>query len=191
MLKTTIAAVALCAAGSMASAVTQDFEGFSEFDVITGLDLGGFSLTAGGDGVSVLNAGNFFGTGNFIQTDPFDNTNLFRADFSVAGVSMVSVDIGDNNADADDLYLYAYDAANNLLTSDTKSILSSFVGFETLTVSAANISYVLFGGAGVNGKNNLYADNFIYDTAQVPLPAGGILLLTALLGIGAAKRRKS
>ena len=191
MIKTAIAAALFCAAGSIASAVTQDFESFSELDVITGLEIGGFSLSAGGDDIMVANGGNYFGTGNFIQTVPFDNLNPYRADFSVAGVSMVSVDIGDNNGDADDLNLFAFDAADNPLAFDSVSILDTYIGFKTLTVSAANISYVLFGGTGLDGNNNLYADNFSYETAQVPLPAGGILLLTALLGLGAAKRRKS
>ena len=190
MIKTAIAAALFCAAGSMASAVTQDFESFSALDDITGTDLGGFSLSAGSDPVMVV-GGNYFGTGNFIQTVPFDNINPFRADFSVAGVSTVSVDIGDNNGDADDLYLFAFDAADNALAFDSVSILDTYIGFKTLTVSAADISYVLFGGHGLNDNNNLYADNFTYDTALVPLPAGGILLLTALLGLGAAKRRKS
>jgi hypothetical protein len=187
------ALVIACALGGATTAVAavQDFESFSEFDVITGVDLGGFSITAGGDGISVLNAGNFFGTGNFIQTDPFDNSNPYRADFSVSGVSSVSVDVGDNNQDPDDLFLRAYDAFDTLLSSFAISITSSFVGFETLTVTGTDIAYVVFGGAGQGGRNNVYADNFSYQTVSpIPLPAALPLLATAFGGLGFLARRR-
>lgn len=58
----------------------------------------------------------------------------------------MSVGVGDVNADADDLFLFAYDLFDNLIDSYTTSIADSFVGFETLTVSGANIAYVVFGG---------------------------------------------
>ena len=184
------AAVLSLALGTGANAATQDFDSFTESDVITGLDLGGFSITAGSDSVSILNSGNFFGTGNFIQTDPFSNDNPFRADFSVAGVSSVSIGLGDNNADEDNLFVNAYDALDNLLDSTSLFNPAANVGFETLSVFGSDIAYVVFGGTGQDGKYNVYADNFSFEVAAVPLPAGGLLLLGGLGAFGALRRRK-
>ncbi len=190
-MKNLLLTAAFCALGTAASAVTQDFEGFNGGDDITGQDLGGFTLTAGGDIVEIVNAYDYFGTGYFIGSNPFVNDNPYRADFSVLGVNQVSVGVGDANADADDLFLFAYDMFDTLIDSYTTSIANSFVGFETLTVSGPNIAYVVFGGGNQVFPNSVYADNFTYSTAAVPLPAGGLLLLGALGLLGFGRRRRA
>jgi hypothetical protein len=38
--------------------------------------------------------------------------------------------------------------------------------------------------------NSIYADKLVFQTAVVPLPAGGLLILSALGGLAIARRRK-
>ncbi len=199
MLKSVIAGLALCLTSTIGSAatVTLDFDGLR--GNITGLDLGGVSITAGTNDVSI----GFSGTGSFalINQNSFygigSPDNLFRADFSVAGVSSVSIGMGDGRyfdpvEDNDELILEAYDRNDVLLARTFASILSFFEIYLPLQVAAPNISYVRFGGIDENGLNTIYADNlsFTYEPpiAPVPLPATGVLLIAAL-GLLAAARR--
>ena len=114
--------------GATAHAVTIDFEAFANNQDITGVDLGGVSITAGVDPV-VVTTSNLGGSPNQIDTEPFTSASPFRADFTSAA-SMVSVDLGDFNADADDIFLQAFSAANVLLDSDAFSLPGSFVGLH-------------------------------------------------------------
>ena len=184
------AALLFAMSAGAAQAVTQNFDSYSGGTVLTGVDVGGFSLSSGGDPVQINSSVGFFGTGAFIETDPFSNASPFRADFLVSGVNSVSVDVGDANGDADDLFLFAYDSIGGLIDSFTTSIIASYVGFETLTVSGPNIAYVVFGGGSSAFPNSVYADNFSYTVATVPLPAGGLLLAGGLGLMGMARRRR-
>ncbi|ARE38751.1 hypothetical protein RGUI_0610 [Rhodovulum sp. P5] len=178
--------------GTAASAalVTIDFNGFTPGTEITGVDLGGVSITQNGSSVFAWQDANV--SADTIILGNTSTSDGYRADFANV-VSSVSVDVGDNNADADDLYLEAYDSLDNLIASDTAFIDSAFVGFETLSVAGTDIAYVIFGGYGVGGLMNVYADNLIFETvaADVPLPAGGALLFGALGAFGLARRKRT
>lgn len=188
-MKKLLATALMCTFGFAANAATIDFEAETLGDNIAGDNLGGATITQGGNAVNVA-AWATLGPGQFILGNTSVSTG-YRADFDSL-VGSVSVDIGDNNADADDLYLTAYDSFDNIVATDTMSIASSFVGFETLSVASANISYVVFGGFGLGGNMNVYADNLSFEPiAAVPLPAGGLLLIGALGAFGALRRRKS
>lgn len=69
-MKNLLLTAAFCALGTAASAVTQDFEGFNGGDDITGQDLGGFTLTAGGDIVEIVNAYDSFRDRLFHRIQP-------------------------------------------------------------------------------------------------------------------------
>lgn len=168
-----------------------DFESFSDGDIITSLDLGGVVLTRGSDDVEVR-GDNLAGGGNSISGDPFSGDAPFRADF-VSLMTSVSVELGDfGPSDDDNLFLEAYDEFGNLLGTDTALLLGSAPDtLLTLSVSFANIAYVLFGSTNDIFQNSVYADNLTFtDAPAIPLPAGGILLATSLAGLWAARRRK-
>ncbi|MBI4949963.1 MAG: PEP-CTERM sorting domain-containing protein [Deltaproteobacteria bacterium] len=146
------------------------------------------------------------GGSNFeIQTvslDPdFSGQAVLNAPYSTSGNSTiatlssltdyVSVTIGDYDADADNLYLYAYDSANALLDSAFfYNPASSYAG-NTLIVStgSASIAWVEFYGVGVN-NNSVYWDNFTFnDTSSVPEPSTMLLLGSGLVGFGLVRRK--
>ena len=190
-MKTLLLATAVALIGGAAGATVIDFN--SSTGNISGVDLGGVTITAGTSDVTTDAFGPTpngttgivsydFTTGSF--SDPF--TATFDA-----LVSAVSVDLGDYNSDADTLYLFAYDAANTLLDSYMTAIDASFIGMVTLSVAAAGIDHVVFYGVGLNDENNVYADNLTFDgVAPVPLPATGLLLLGGLGLLGGLRRSR-
>lgn len=187
-MKTFFLAAAIAAAASAASATTTviDFEAYSFGDDITGVDLGGVVLSTGYITQEPLGSQGILATNN-------DFTQKFRGDFTVSDVTSVSVDLGDLGSDSDDLFLFAYDAMDMLLDSDTAFLPGGVTDMLTLSVSSMSaISYVVFYGEGLNDENNVYADNltFTYDEmAAVPLPAGVVLLGSALAGFGLLRRK--
>lgn len=161
------------------------------------------TFDAGGATGTYSEAGVFFsavgGTSNIFSYSTPNGTlglletsapkNLMRADIT-GGASMVSVDLGDFNADPDLLVLRVYSAADVLLGSTSLLIDSSFTGMMTLSLSASNIAYAIFGSEApsINGSS-VYADNFIF--APVPEPESYAMLLAGLGIMGAVARRKS
>ena len=117
------------------------------------------------------------------ESSPREN---FRADIA-GGAGFVAVDLGDLNQDPDLLFLEAYNAAGTRIGYAEELIDGSFVGFRTLSVTAPNISYVIFGGRPpATGGNSVYADNFTYDAVPEP----GALGLAVVAGAGLLVRRR-
>jgi hypothetical protein len=105
-------------------------------------------------------------------------------------VNQVSVDLGDWDADADNLLLQAFNSSNVLIASASAINPADVNGGLTLSVSAPGIAYVLFNETSNPGfQGSIFFDNFTYNA--VPEPATLLLFGAGLLGLGAAKRKLS
>ena len=185
----TMAAAAFLVIGSMASATVIDFESYADGTDITGVDLGGITLTRHGELVKVTSSVPGGGSTRAIWGDPFTGKS-FRGDFT-GTVTSFSVDMGDFGvSDPDDLFVMAYSATDVLLDSVFFAYPEAGNYLETLSVAAAGIAYVIFGSTGPDFTNSIFADNLTFEPAAIPLPAGGLLLISALLGLGVARRRR-
>lgn len=114
--------------------------------------------------------------------------NFIRADIS-GGTSMVSIDLGDYGADSDLLFLDVYNSSNISLGHTEFFIDSSFNGMHTLSLSAAGISYAIFGATNAVNGSSVYADNFVY--APVPEPETYAMMLAGLGLLGVVAKRKN
>ena len=111
-----------------------------------------------------------------------------RADFGGL-VSFVSIDLGDYNADPDNIFLEVFGIDDvSLGLVDFLRPGASFA-MDTLSIAVANISYAVF-GTNAADLGFIAADNLSYRTATVPLPAAGLLLLGGLGAFGVAARRR-
>lgn len=103
----------------------------------------------------------------------------------------VSIDLGDVNNDAETLFIDAYDASDNPLTSTTFPSPIDDENMHTLKVYAPTggpcISYVVFGSTGGLDGSSVAADDFVYGPCSGPcpgiIPAPGAILL-AMIGTG-------
>ena len=98
----------------------------------------------------------------------------------------VSVTMGDYGADADNLYLYAYDSANSFVDSAYFYNPGGSIAANTLSVStgSASIAWVEFYAVGGN-NNSVFWDNFTFNqVSSVPEPSTMLLLGSGLVGLG-------
>ncbi len=124
------------------------------------------------------------------RTDPFFGAGSFRADFD-SSVDMVSVVLGDFNADYEDLFLSAYDAGDTFLNGYTDQLQANVFGGYTLTVASPGIKYVLFGSTG-DYNNSVYFDVFTFDAGStVPAPAALVLGSLGAGLVGWLRRRRT
>lgn len=170
---------------------------------LNSLTLGSYSETEFNSFFTDVSFDNIVGDHFSAQTGPNSTVSILNGNSSVAGnktratftdfMNYVSVDIGDFNSDADTLFLYAYDSANNLLDFASFDNPASSRDMHTLEVNSLNlnIAYVEFYGVGINDANNVYWDNFSYSNeVPVPEPTSAVLGLSTLAGLLGIKRKQ-
>ncbi len=114
--------------------------------------------------------------------------NFFRADIA-GGAAMVSVDLGDFNADSDLLFLDVYNSLNISLGHTDLFIDSSFSGMKTLSLSTPGIAYAIFGATDAINGSSVFADNFVFAPVPEPETYGMMLMGLCMIGFIARRRR--
>lgn len=110
-----------------------------------------------------------------------DNTTLrqeIRADIS-GGATSVAIDLGDLDQDPDTLFLEIFNSSNVSLGFNSLLTTAADITMHTLSLSAANIAYAVFGARApaANGSST-FADNFTF-SAPAPVPEPGTFALLA------------
>ncbi len=108
----------------------------------------------------------------------FPTQKELRADIA-SGATFVSVDLGDYGSDEDRLFLEIFDASNTSLGFTDLVIPSGFTGMKTLSLSASNIAYAVFGARDAGGGSSVHADNFEF----TPIPTPSAIIL-GTIGVG-------
>jgi hypothetical protein len=128
------------------------------------------------------------GTAAMVEESTPDRYEV-RADIA-GGAGTVSVDLGDLNQDPDRLFLEAFNAAGTRVGYAEELIDPSFIGMRTLSLSAPDIAYVVFGGRPPSGGGStVFSDNFTYEV--VPEPAALVPVVVAAAGLALRRRTVS
>ena len=130
------------------------------------------------------------GSNGLLAEDESLNLLPIRADIASGAIS-VSVDLGDFNVDADDLFLEAYSSSDVLVGSDSTSIPGTFVGMETLSVVTPGIAYAIFGGVSARGFSSVFVDNFTFEIPEPSTLALAAIGFVGLAGFGWQRKRWS
>ncbi len=171
-----IVVVIFIAANPAMANITIDFEDFPDGPFASHTK-SGVTFTASGGGGEIRRGNAPNGTQGIADfTSPTQKE--LRADIAL-GATFVSVDLGDSGIDSDHLFLEIFDASDTSLGFTDLVIPASFTGMETLSLSASNIAYAVFGARNVSGGSSVLADNFEF----TPLPAPGAILLGSI-GVG-------
>ena len=151
-----------------------DFESFPGGDP-TSYMVSGATFTGTGGGTLWTGLGPNGTQGLLAGFSPLEE---LRADIA-GGAFSVSVDLGDYDADSDRLFLEIFDSGGTSLGYTDLVIAPEFVGMQTLSLSAPNIAYAIFGARDAVDGSSVYSDNFTYER----IPAPGAILLGSI-GVG-------
>ncbi len=114
-----------------------------------------------------------------------------RADIA-GGTNYVAVDLGDYNYDLDRLFLEVFDSSAVSLGFTDLVIPDDFVGMETLSLSASNIAYAIFGARDADLGSSVHADNFTFEpSAIIPVPGAVVLGGIGVGLVGWLRRRRA
>lgn len=174
-------------AGASAMPVTIDFE-VGPVDNAPSYTESGVTFTATAPG-TLLRVFDLAQSDRSINAGPSPFVPL-RADIA-GGASMVSILVGDGSPDTDDIFLRAFSALDVQIAEDTFFLSSN--GFTNLTVSAANIAYVLIGATSSVGANSIVTDEFTFTREVLEIPESGALAIfgLGLAGLGFARLKRA
>lgn len=180
-----VACLGLTGVAQAAPTVTViDFESFPGGDP-TSYTVSGATFTGTGGGNLWAGIGPNGTLGLLAGSSPLEE---LRADIAGGAIS-VSVDIGDFDGDSDRLFLEIFDSGGTSLGYTDLVIAPEFVGMQTLSLSAPNIAFAIFGAREALGGSSVYSDNFTYETIPAP---GAILLGTIGVSlVGWLRRRRT
>jgi len=164
-----------------ATVITFDEAGFTGGEFASTTFNGVTFSASGGGGLVAKQTGP---NGTFGLLDDNAPRKELRADF-IGGTNFVSVDLGDFDSDPDLLFLQVFNSANVSLGFASLLIDASFTGMQTLSLSAPNIAYAVFGARppAINGSS-VFADNLTFNQVPEPrtlLPIGVALALSLLV----------
>jgi hypothetical protein len=145
-----------------------DFESFPGGDPIS-YTVSGATFTGTGGGTLWAGTGPNGTLGLLSGSSPLEE---LRADIA-GGAFSVSVDLGDYDSDSDRLFLEIFDSGGTSLGYTDLVIAPDFVGMQTLSLSAPNIAFAIFGARDAVDGSSVYSDNFTYE--RIPAP-GAIVL---------------
>lgn len=196
-LKYTLAAGLIALAGASSAAtmtVTETFESFSSGDTIT-TQLDGLTVSAEGSGEAMIASASFpvvagepLGIYN-TSTGPLGTGFELSLTFDFIGVASQIGALVDFGNSGDGLMLEIFDGVGGTGTS----LGAASVTTETfLGLSATGIKSAVFSQVGTGATWMLDNLTYTYDdiAPAVPLPAGGLLLLSGLIGGGALARKR-
>ena len=123
-----------------------------------------------------------------ILSEVYDPYEELRADLAVVATS-VTVDLGDGGSDSDRLFLEIFDASDVSLGYTDLVIPGSFVGMKTLSLSAPDIAYAVFGAREAVNGSSVVADNFRFE--PIPAPGAALLGIIGMGMVGWVKRRSA
>ena len=161
-----------------------DFESFPGGDP-TSYTVSGATFTGTGGGNLWTGLGPNGTQGLLAGSVPYEE---LRADIAGSVIS-VSVDIGDYDADSDRLFLEIFDSGGTSLGYTDLVIAPEFVGMETLSLSAPNIAYAIFGARDAVSGSSVYSDNFTYE--RIPAPGAILLGSIGVSLVGWLRRRRT
>jgi hypothetical protein len=165
-------ALALLSLTLTARAAVVTFEGAPLGVAPSYTEAGVFFQAEDGSGIEIRQLS--FGRGILSQDIPF---KPIRADLPVIA-SFVSVVLGDDSDDQDNMFLRGFSSGGVLLAQDTAFMPAQ--GTRTLSINTPGVAYVIFGSSSTINNSSVMADILEFNAA-IPEPSTFLLMVSAFL----------
>ena len=196
MFKAMAVAVSLCLTGAAAQAATIFSDDFD--DNVYGLDTTPIGWVLNSGSVDIIGDGQYdwYGPGNYIDMNG-STASPGSISTTVTGLVMgqtytLSFDVGYNNrSDSNEQLSFSIGDLLGSHGAPIGSTASTFLRLSFSFVAGSNTETLTFADTGpvANDNGGPVLDNVT--VSQVPVPAAGLLLLGALGGLAALRRRKA